>query len=318
MTRVLVVGVPRSGTTWVAQVLCAASGASYVEEPDNHFRFAFAYRAKRKLGRGTYPDVEVGESDLAETEFGSLWRYAFAPDRPSALQTLARGPANRLVTLAGPRRTADTLAGTSRDARLSLAQRLAVPEQAPEAPPRLVVKSVYAPLCAEWVSSRYATGTVVVVRSPLEIVASWVALGWLGSRWPDPLSSVPLPLIDALRARYAAPAPPESRLGRAAWLIGVLQGALEHATRRNPLWARVEHEGLYRSPLEEFPRLAAAVGLPWSEAGDRVIEQGRRPGKGYDTRRVTSQLEDAWRIRLSDEDAREVRDVLDRLPWRAM
>jgi len=313
VTRVLVVGVARSGTTWVARMLCAGSGASYVDEPDNHLRFAFAHRAKRELGRGAYPRVAVGESDLGETRFDSLWSHAFAWEPRSAVETLSCSVANRLVTLVDPRRAVDTFAGTSRNARLSLAERLAVPEQGSKPSSWFVVKSVYAQLCVEWISSRHATGTVVVVRNPLEIVGSWVILGWLGPRTPDPLSSVPTALVDELMAEHAAPAPPASRLGRAAWVIGVLQRALEDAASRSPNLALVEHERLHRSPLDEFPRLAAATGLPWSESGDRAIEQGRTPGTGYETRRVASQLEDAWRGRLSDDEAREVREVLEPL-----
>ena len=312
MTRVLVVGVPRSGTTWVAQALCAGAGASYVEEPDNHFRFAYAYRAKRELGRGPYPEARVDE-DLDETAFGVLWRHAFTTGRRTALQALSRSVANRLVTLAGPKDAAHTLAGTIRDARLLVASRLAMPEHAKRPSQHMVVKSVYAPLCAEWVSARHAARTVVVVRRPLEIVASWVTLGWLGPRWPDPLSSVPAQVIEALTGRCAAPAAPSSRLGRAAWLVGVLQRTLEQTVERNPSWALAAHELLYRSPLDEFRWLADVVGLPWSDAGDRAIDRGRRPGSGYDTRRVASQLDDAWRGRLSEEEVREIRDVLEPL-----
>jgi hypothetical protein len=313
MSRVLVVGAPRSGTTWVARVLCAAAGATYVEEPDNHFRFGFAFRAKRALARGAYPQVDAG-ADLGDEEFDSLWGHAFAPAEIGSLRMLARGSANRLVTLARPPRVAEALAGSPPDGRLRLAERLAVPQQADDGSRSVLVKSVYAPLCAEWVSSRHAARTVVVLRRPLDVVASWVALGWLGSGWPDPLTSVPLPLVEELGTRFAAQPPPGSRLGRAAWLIGVLQCALAESASRNPGWSRVEHEDLYTAPLERFPPLAAAVGLEWSEAGDRLIEEGSRPGTGYETRRAPAQLRNAWRTRLSDSDVRELESVFDRMP----
>lgn len=310
MTRVVVVGLPRSGTTWVAQVLCAAFGAAYVDEPDNHFRFAYAYRAKRKLRRGPYPEVAAADEDLAETEFAALWHHAFAAGRLRAEQRLSRRLANRLVARAGGR-AVDTLDGDSPGGSLVLAQRLAVPERASQSSPIVVVKSVYAPLCTGWISSRYDARTVVVVRRTLEVVASWVALGWLRSRAPDPLSSVPPELIERLAARHAVGGPPATRLGRATWLIEAFQRELAVSAQRSPQWAYVTHERLYRSPLEEFPLLASVVGIPWTSAGDRAVAAGRRPGKGYDTNRVTSQLDDAWQGRLTGEEASEITRVVE-------
>ena len=48
--RVLIAGLPRSGTTWVGEVLGRTAGAHYLHEPDNHLVRPDAWWAKRRLG----------------------------------------------------------------------------------------------------------------------------------------------------------------------------------------------------------------------------------------------------------------------------
>ena len=49
--RILVAGLPRSGTTWVAEVLGRTAGARYLHEPDNHLVRPDAWWAKRRPRR---------------------------------------------------------------------------------------------------------------------------------------------------------------------------------------------------------------------------------------------------------------------------
>ena len=315
MTRsVLVVGAPRSGTTWVAQILSAAAGADYVEEPDNHFRFAFAYTAKRRLGLGPYPRLDSRESSPQAAAYERLWREAFEPVDLPRTRVAARSAANRLVRTAGSRRVARALAGEARGAMLRVAEAMAVPEQTVGEGRPLVVKSVFAPFSAEWIAARHDVATVVVLRDPLSVVSSWLALGWLDPAGPEPLAAVPDALAEELGERFGAPCPPSSWLARTAWLIGVLTCALEEAVRRNPSWTRVVHEELYIAPHDTFPSIASAAGLAWSAAGDSALDRANRPGKGYETTRATRDLRDSWRRRLDDTQVEEIVAALQGLP----
>ena len=73
----LIVGVPRSGTTWTGRVLGRTEGAVYVNEPDG-FRDPFAFRVM--LARGENPIVGVGES---ASDYERLWRGALAGGDPT-------------------------------------------------------------------------------------------------------------------------------------------------------------------------------------------------------------------------------------------
>lgn len=81
MNKVLVVGVPRSGTTWVATILSKCRDTAFVNEPDDERRFNHARDAKKWLGRypiiAPYDRGRVGESSIVK--YQHLWEHAFGP-----------------------------------------------------------------------------------------------------------------------------------------------------------------------------------------------------------------------------------------------
>jgi hypothetical protein len=306
----LVVGAPRSGTTWVARALAAGAGARYLEEPDNHLRFAFALRAKARARCGPYPLLTAGDDPAARADLVRLWEAALAPGTSSRATRTRRRVADRLVRVAGEAAVDAALAGRT-GAMLRTAMRLAVPERAARPDGPLVVKSVFAPLDVEWIARRQAVEVVIVLRDPLDIASSWVTMGWLDG--PEPLEGIPAAIVDELTRRFGA-APPAGPLGRATWLTGVLTCALEEALARNPAWHRAQHRDLCVAPTASFARLAAATGLDWTAAGPAFLERSDRPGSGYATERVAAELEDVWRTRLDERQVHEVVGVLAGLP----
>ncbi len=304
-----IVGVPRSGTTWVARVLARGTGARYLEEPDNHFRFGFALRAKAALGQRGYPQLEPGGTPESARDYARLWHDAFQT-RASPLGY--RGSlSDRLVSRVGHVRASAVLAGASPDRDLRLAMRFAAPRRPKRGDGPVLVKSVYATLAVEWIASRHDVEVVVTARHPLNIVSSWQTLGWLDESGPEPLATLDPMLARGLGERFGV-APPSggTPIGRAAWLVGVLTRVLDEAIVRNPSWHRVVHEDLCRAPIEGFHRLAADLGLPWDAAGDRAISGWNRPGDGYETHRVAAELPDLWESRLRPHEIEEATAVL--------
>lgn len=82
MSTVLVVGVPRSGTTWVATILSKCRDTAFVNEPDDERRSNFARDAKKGLGRypiiAPYDRGRVGESSIVK--YQNLWMRSFESD----------------------------------------------------------------------------------------------------------------------------------------------------------------------------------------------------------------------------------------------
>lgn len=309
--RIFVIGPPRSGTTWVEQVLGRAASARVVHEPDNETCSPCALRAKTSLGR--FP--VLAPHDTAPVAYHDLWIRAF--------EGIGRAVTARWLTAKALLRTADGNLDAAFDqgrqhlsARLRLVSALASrpPAPLPERPgdPPVVVKSVHASLAAEWIVRRWRPKVVVVLRNPLNVIGSHVALGW------GP-SGLDYPFLQRGLARLAwvpAVQPGATTLHRLAWQIGVFFGALETAVQRNPDWLVVSHEALCANPEGGFKSLCAALGVPWTAEAARFLAASDRPGKGLETRRVIAEQPTNWTRHLTPAQVEEVLGVLSAFPDR--
>jgi hypothetical protein len=309
--RIFVIGPPRSGTTWVEQVLGRAASARVVHEPDNETCNPFALRAKTSLGR--FPVLAPG--DAAPPPYFDLWSRAF--------EGISRAATARWLTAKALLRTAeaDLDAAFDRQHRLSTRLRLVSalaslpPTPLPERPgdPPVLVKSVHASLAAEWIVARWRPKVVVVLRHPLNVVASHVALGW----GPTGLDSHPLLHQGLARLPWVPAVEPDATpLQRLAWQIGVFTSALETAVQRNPEWLVVSHEALCGDPATGFKSLCAALGVPWTEEAAGFLAASDRPGKGLETRRVAAEQPTNWRRQLTAAQVEEAAGVLSAFPDR--
>jgi hypothetical protein len=301
---ILIVGSPRSGTTWVEEVLGSTHGAYTIHEPDNETSNPFAVRAKSGLGR--FPVLAAG--DEAPEELVELWDRAFAGCIHSgSVRWLA---AKALLKTAGTDLTAAFDRTESRlSPRLRLVKGLAGPPSFRQDDPQVIVKSVHAPLAVEWIAYRWRPRVIVVRRNPFSIVASHMELGWQDAR----LDTHPF-LQRRLAALVAVPplSSGESRLSRLAWQIGLFTTALEVAASRNPDWHVVSHEGLCRHPEAGFRDLCDELGLTWSEPASAFLAESNRPGQGLMTQRVAAEESERWRRRLTPEQVDEVAGVFSR------
>jgi hypothetical protein len=116
------------------------------------------------------------------------------------------------------------------------------------------------------------------------------------------------------RWRIPALSSSSSRLAKVAWEVGLLMSALEASAQDHPDWHVVWHEALCRDPHTEFKRLYAELGLGWTAAADAYLTDSNRPGSGAMTQRIASEQPERWRKRLSADQVREIRSVLERFP----
>lgn len=311
MRPVLVVGLPRSGTTWVGRCLGLAESAWYVNEPDNENVHPFAVRAKHQLGR--YPIL--GPRDSSPTDYERLWSASLAgarqPDGPAG--RLAYRLHQRVRRQAHP----EGLGELGRLGRVRLAAGVALASPGRVVPSdHVVVKSVFIPFALEWLTTRWDPQFVVVLRDPLNTISSWWRLGWrdIFRHHPDfaaGSTAVPRRLAERLDAEVAPLQTGASALQRLSWQFGLLTTALLSACRQHPEWLIVRHDDLCRHPAAGFRELYAEAGLDWSVDAEAFLVRSNRPGKGaFDTTRVASQEDQRWRERLSDAEVSDVQQIL--------
>jgi hypothetical protein len=313
VNRILIVGVPRSGTTWFGRVLAATEDTEYLGEPDNPLKSPFALRTSRRLGMGHYPFLTA---QAASPEYERLWACALGLAHAGGLGRLRRRASGRLFDHFSPHQLRAAVQSDTLALPLRIVEWLAAPDEASGSSRNLVVKSVYAPLTVEWLANHFPLRIAVVLRNPLSILSSWAELKWLGRPGNDVLDEVDDWIQEELVRRWSIPHPPMGApvMARAAWMVAAFTCALTDAAARNPDWTVVTHEDLCEAPSERYPTVASALGLTWGVRADGVLADMNRPGEGLRPFRVASDLADVWRRRLSAEQVEEARSVLDQFP----
>jgi hypothetical protein len=179
----------------------------------------------------------------------------------------------------------------------------------------VVIKTVHAPLAADWIASRVAGRVVVSLRHPLNIVASWVEFGWGGCA----LDSHPK-VLD----RYVRPWGIRSLemgcsdLARAAWEVALFIFALTLASKEHPDWIVVRHEVLCLDPATQFKALFDALGLQWTGQTETYLFEHDRPGSGHHTFRVGWDQPERWRHRLTADQVAEAMSVFKGFPFASL
>lgn len=317
---ILIAGLPRSGTSWVGEILSIAQGVDYRFEPDNEKVSPMGWVAKRRLHRFPYLRIEETAPD-----FEALWRCAFEGPALTIRLNGLLGAWFRLRTgglerdvgmrcglvhqdeaLHGvapgrKRYAAADHALMARAARslLDLGQRGSRPAG------RVIVKSVHAPLCLDWLEHLAAPIIVIVVRNPYSLFASYRRL-----RMPDAQRNVLhqpslrdelATLLDGLQV------PPPNAPSAPAFQIAAMYRVMADQLERHPQWIVVSHDELCRVPREGMKALYAAVGLEWGDAAERRLASLNRPGSGFQPRRVTADQPTKWRTELSAEEVATIR-----------
>lgn len=306
--RILLAGAARSGSTWVANVLQHAHGTRRVYEPDGASSDVLGAMVATRLGE--FPVLTPGSRSFW---YQLVWDLAFAGGWPWDQMESARAAGRKLVLV--PPQVRDLLIAT-------LAQSVRLVRRRPR---HVLVKTVNSIFSLEWIAERYAPRVVVIRRNALNVVSSWVALNMWTER---PISDHPL-----VRARYLAqlgidpPPLSASRVGVAAWNVGLVTRALRAAAYAHPSWIVVSHDDLCTDPLPRFQDLTARLGLQWDAAMADYLRRSEEPGFAvhHGTARLhpnqvsatTSQSrreEQAtqYKRRLSREQAAEACAILDR------
>jgi hypothetical protein len=287
---ILVAGLPRSGTTWTAQVVARLADALVLHEPDNEKEWLSALAAKSRLGR--FPVLRPGDD---ATGYAALWRLADLGRTGDSLSARTRLLQRAWHATPEPLRER-VVAGRGRGlgrawGPLDDPSTTVVPQR------RRLVKSVHAPLALGWVTEAFhhPVRIVAVTRHPANLLGSWLHLGLPDrDRRLDAREDVRATYLD----RWDVPLPGPDPVVRAAWQACLLTAALLEETGHHPDWLTVTHDDLCRDPGAGFAEIARRLGLPWTDAAATYLSRSDRPGEGYDLHRRTAELPDRWRTAL--------------------
>ncbi|MGI9602086.1 MAG: hypothetical protein ACR2QE_09390 [Acidimicrobiales bacterium] len=306
----LLVGLPRSGTTWVARSLVAGGSVDLVLEPDNEGFHPLAYGYKRAH---RFPAASDYADSGLPTVFDRATRGWTADPRTRPLMkvigrhrweledwigTRCGGPASSHAPAGCPQRDPDTdqplLARACRGVMPVLGRRRR----------RRLIKSVHAVRTVEPIVDQIDADVLLVVRNPFAVVASLQRV--------IPVHNWSEPQPNADRYRGLPPGEPAADpVQRTARGVTHLLGHIRTLAETHPSWTVVAHDHLCRGPADALPGLAEGLGLHDTERVRQAALDSDRPGTGYETKRVSSDQIDGWKKELTSEQVSIIESEVD-------
>ena len=273
---VIVVGFPRSGTSWLAKCLSFAPGFTYYREPDNFDRVPEAERRFMNLY------LTADQDDWA---YRRLMTRACAGDLATAF-TMKEDPGPLLRFLGRRGRSVG-----ERIPFLFFRKR------------DVLLKLVFANLNLAWLSANFPHARqICVLRHPCGQFASWKRLGWE----PDPAELLENP---RLVADHLQPYADLIRSADGFWeRAGALWAATVHVIHRQTEADRgrliVPYEWLCGDPVSRYQELYDRLGLTWNARTKRKVRSTNAEGdnKTYSLSRPTARQVDGWKERVKPEE----------------
>jgi Sulfotransferase domain len=284
---ILLTGIPRSGTTWVARILTASGEVGHVNEP---FNLAVSPGTLRVPAEHWYAYVTAQNED----------RYLPALTRVLAFEY----PLVRELRRCRSRTDVLHTLKWWRDFVRSRGR-------------RPLVKEPHAIFSAGWFAERLGSDVVVMLREPLAVVSSWKRLEWsfdftnlleqplLMRDWLGPYEDE---MADAL-------SPDRDLVDRVALLWRVIYSVV--ADERFPAVRLVRHEDLSRDPVRGYAELYEALGLTFTDTVAKAVEassSSENPAETSVDRPHETQIDSRanlqnWRHRLSEDEIARIKAV---------
>jgi Sulfotransferase family len=287
---VLVTGAPRSGTTWVGQVLAAARGMGYVREPFHPGGRPGICVAEWRHWFELVPPEETRYDDAlrAAMDFDYGWRHAAA-------------------TVRGPRRAVRVVIDGSRCASHRLRRH------------RPLFKDPIGFFSAPWLADRFGFRVAVLVRHPGAFTASLRRVNWRHDlrhfRDQPRLMALLDPADQAEIHRHLAEGVDDD-VEHAALLWRVFYGVARTYRAERGDWAFVRHEDLAGDPGAGFRELCDALAVPFDRGVQRELARttggeaaATVGGPVHQLRRDSAATAWSWRSVLSSADTDRLEEL---------
>lgn len=243
---ILVTGAPRSGSTWVGNILALDRRSGYIHEPFNkrcpdgrcQARFAHSF---------TYITPATEAPYLTALRDTLAWQYSTRAELKSV-------------------RTSRALARMARDLGYFQIMR--------QRHARVILKDPLALFSANWLAQRFGAQVVVVIRHPAAFVASLRAARWHRVHFamfrdqPQLMTDRLAPYADEV-AKAAETTPDAIDAGVLLWKL--LHHHIRLLQQEHPDWIFVRHEDLSRDPIAGFRGLYDRLGLEFTDEVGRGL-----------------------------------------------
>ena len=292
---ILISGIPRSGTTWVAEVLSYPENVKYIHEPDNERRAFLAHYFKQGLAR--FPYLRFHDN---HNGYYKLFRGAFHDNYSSIYSFTNRfmrrlNAANIKVIEEDHRIYGKNKEGRLPSAYYYLYKLLPKDLKKPKEKDLRVVKSVHHILALPFLIKNFNLHHLVVIRNPLNVFSSYKLLNN-----KDAVRNIHS--NQRLIKDFNLTVPEfNDRYERAGLQISMFYYMIERYVKEYDM-CLVRYESILDNPVQYFQRIYNQFGLAWNDGVREFIESKNKKGSGYTTNRIFSEQKEVWKNRLKSDE----------------
>lgn len=312
MKRILVSGLPRSGTTWISKVLSYHNSVQYIHEPDNERQNLLALIYKDTLNRFPFlakDDKCPKYKTLFEKAYSGYYlqpygkisnviRNVFSLDFDEAEQRIKKNKEyidyldhdkifitsrekllKASITLASYLKKAGMLMTSNYEVRL--------------------VKSVHCLMALEFLKSQLSINHILVIfRHPASIIASHLRMD-NKDIWRSILQNNDLLDTSGLKQYKEEVEQLNNTLAKAGARIGAFYYRLQKLYRKSGFYF-IQYEDICRNTVDEYKQLYKKLDLHWSVDVRNYIHRLNQKGEGYTVQRIADKQIDKWKNELGD------------------
>lgn len=291
--NIILFGVPRSGTTWLSEVLTHSDDIDLFHEPDNELVSFPALVLKTGLDRFPYlkaDDQNKNYRELYSSALSSEFYDYKSTQNHLPYKIYGKSKNDIQYSLANK--------GTGNSKKLPLSSIFLNFLNKGKRKKRVLLKTVHGFLSIPFLMSHFNFTPIIMTRHPLNIFSSYKSLHMSDQDRQIYFNSAFLEDHDIsaleLPSNYSSDF-------KAGFQLGAFNKHLNHLANNNEKIIMVNYETIIGNPFDEIENLCNKIHVQFSKSKKEFIESRFKKGAGYETLRVPSEQFRVWEKRLNKE-----------------
>jgi len=307
MKPILVCGIPRSGTTWLGQILSQSPNVNYVHEPDDEKKYFSAFKLKENMHRFPYLTRKDKNIYYKKLWFNAFWgQERVRPmDRNDYLYKILK----KLFFLSPCSIEKDIC----RKCNMSKSYFFKKNKKERENKNiiiikkkilsyftflfflnnfhhhkgnRNIVKSVHSILALDWIQHNFDVDIVIILRHPANVISSYIKMKFNDSirnifSQKRLISDYFVSYDDIINNKNT-----NTIIERMTMQIGAFYHIIQKQMQSNPNWIIIKHEDLCKNPFDMSMDIYEKLNLKWDQNVENYIEKHNKKGEGMEINRI--------------------------------
>ncbi len=292
--NIILFGVPRSGTTWLSEILTHHNSISRIHEPDNELISFLGLLHKKGYPR--FPYLRPEESHIQIDQLFEIVLNKDFYDTYSFSNTLCfKLYRQRIPSLQKQLRKHNT--ALKKDLFLSSwMDKLLVKGNRKE---RVLAKSVHGLLMIPYLMNRFKFIPIILQRHPLNVFSSYIVMNL-----PDRNRALfkQSKLFEDFNISYQG-VEYEHEDFKAGFQLGVFRkvfkGYKKNLSEKKVVF--VDYEKIIQSPYKEVAGICERLSIEYTSGMEQFMRSKFKSGKGFATNRVIDKQAEIWKERLETQ-----------------